>query len=113
MRPLSAEDIAKLAAEIVPYLERYGSASERDLTMGGDAYKPFYRACSCLLAGRRDNTVPATVLGLDRMVTLEEAKAVLSAAHPFFEDAIEREPDHFAATFQFHVEAWEDQYEDD
>jgi len=93
-------------------LEEHGSATERDISrMGSDPYKPFYRALAIVVAGYDNegydtNPVWHEISDGNRP-TLEQAKQVISEAHPWFKDAIERNPERFETTYEFMVEAWQ------
>jgi hypothetical protein len=103
MMGLTSEQISQVAAVVMPELSGH---SECSYLLDGDPhpYKPFYRATSILLTGGKDST-PSKLLGLSRPVTLDEAKAILSEAHPYFAAAIARDPEQYAGVYEFHYEA--------
>jgi len=88
-------DIHERSSTLVDELNKHGSASERDFTIGGDTYKPFYRALSLIIDYWREP------------VTIEEAEKILVRAHPFFVEAIDRDREMFECLYKFHREAWE------
>lgn len=88
-------DIQERASTLLGELNKHGSASERDLTIGGDTYKPFYRAMALIIDYWKEP------------VTMEEAEQILVLAHPFFVEAIERDRKEFEHMYRFHREAWE------
>lgn len=100
------EKITKAADNLVQYLNECGSASERDLTIGGDTYKPFYRVTSMFWAC----TLPYLKEILDDEIpTLEEAKQIAIEAHPFFVDALlnRDEMEHFEHMYNVMKDCWE------
>ena len=114
---MTDEKIKEAAAELLEaiHYERGGSEisglRNPDPLVKISAYKPFYAACATLLSPY-DRSFRAKVLG-EGFVSLEDAKAICSAAHPFYKKAIEREPDHFKATYGFIRGAWDDDWIDE
>lgn len=102
----------QIAAGVPKFIEELTKAaggphrSEADLrVIGSPAYKPFYRACAVLL-GEMDyyREARARMWGDgDAIPTVEQAMELLSKAHPWFADALKREPEHFKAQFGMHV----------
>lgn len=88
-------DIQKRSSTLIDELNKHGSSSERDLTIGGDTYKPFYRALALIIDYWREP------------VTIEEAEQIMIGAHPFFVEAIERDREMFEHLYKFHRKAWE------
>ncbi len=87
---MKQEKITLAASKLVEYLNKCGSKNERDLTIGRDVYKPFYRT-NAMFWGP-----PFLTEVLDEETpTLEEVKQIVRAAHPFFVEALERDEDYF------------------
>ena len=108
---MTPEQIQTAASRLPDALARYGSRVESDLSViGSGPYKPFYRACALLVAP--DQTQEE--LGMDNGVypTLEEAMEICRAAHPWFVDALKRDPQRFEDTYGFIRGAWDDNWED-
>ena len=74
------EAIQKAADSIVQYINECGSHSERNLVIGGDKYKPLYRALASFWCS---TPLPIKDVLQDEVPTIEEAEKIL-VAHPFF-----------------------------
>ena len=97
---ITPEEIAVAATQFHDYMIRQrGPCSETNLSgIGSPTYKPFYGACSTLL---NPSGAFVQVMLHGQLPTFEEAKAIASQAHPWFQDAISREPEEFEAQYKF------------
>ena len=104
---MGPEKIAEAASKLVQAIEdQRGSREETNLsglTSGAPTYKPFYGACSVLVAPT--HTFRKDVLD-DKVPTLEEAMAICQAAHQWYDEAISQDPAHFKSVYDIVVYSW-------
>ena len=106
---MTEKEIEKAASVLVKYLNKVGSPVEKNLTIGGDTYKPFYRTMSIMWAPSDH----LTEFYNGKPPTLAEAKRIACKSHHFFQNALNdpRESKHFESQYENAKESWEDQYD--
>jgi hypothetical protein len=98
-------DIEKAAEKLVEYLDKHGSADERNISMDRtDHYKPLYRTIALFIAPT--HTYQEDMLE-GRPPTQEEAAEIMRRADPYFIKALEEDWETFDSLWESHMDAWD------
>lgn len=102
---LTPEQIEAAAPKFVEELIKAAGGPERTeadfRVIGSQPYKPFYRSCALLLADNHTYHAARERMWGDGNAypTVDQAMELLTMAHPWFADALARDPEEFKTHF--------------